>query len=50
MVWEVGKSGKSEKENGETCVLGGFGVVSASVRREKGGGVWWRSGPGGWFC
>ena len=50
VVWEVGKSGKSEKENGETCVLGGFGVVSASVRREKGGGVWWRSGPGGWFC
>ena len=31
VVWEVGKS---EKENGETCVLGGFGVVSASVRRE----------------
>ena len=38
MVWKVGKSVKSEKENGETCMLEGFDVVSASVGREKGGG------------
>ena len=49
VVWMVGKSGKSEKENGETCMLEGFSVMSASVGRE-GGVVWWRSGPGGWCC
>ena len=50
VVWNVGKSEKSEKENRETFVLEGFGVVSASVWREKGEGVWWKSGPGGWCC